>query len=131
MVLIQRTPRTDILKPRPTKKAKREEERGMEENMAANLPDDIRGYILSLLPTKHAVATTVLSKKWTKLWTSASFINLELDDRLLLHPKSSMTTSHNHASLFTNFVNHVLGVINLTCIRNSHSFAPNLTIPIS
>ncbi|CAB4277543.1 unnamed protein product [Prunus armeniaca] len=108
----QRNPRTQISSPRLTKKAKQEEE----EDMIANLPDDVLSHILSLLPTKHAVATTVLSKKWTNLWTSASFFKLDLDDRLLLRPKS-LTSMPNHASLFANFVNHVLGLINLPCVQ--------------
>lgn len=98
--------------------------------MIANLPDDVLSHILSLLPTKHAVATTVLSKKWTNLWTSASFFKLDLDDRLLLRPKS-LTSMPNHASLFANFVNHVLGLINLPCVQKitffcSDSYDSNL-----
>ncbi|XP_034213886.1 putative F-box/FBD/LRR-repeat protein At5g56810 isoform X2 [Prunus dulcis] len=122
----QRNPRTQISSPRLTKKAKQEEE----EDMIANLPDDVLSHILSLLPTKHAVATTVLSKKWTNLWTSASFFKLDLDDRLLLRPKS-LTSMPNHASLFANFVNHVLGLINLPCVQKitffcSDSYDSNL-----
>nr|XP_028956488.1 LOW QUALITY PROTEIN: putative F-box/LRR-repeat protein At3g49150 [Malus domestica] len=88
----------------------------VEEDMITRLPEDICCHILTFLPITHAVATSVLCKKWKNLWTSASFTNLELDDWLLLRLESS-NTMYNYASLFATFVINVLRLINLPCIR--------------
>lgn len=45
------------------------------------LPDCILQFILSLIPTKDAVATCILSKRWKFLWTSIPII--DFDDALL------------------------------------------------
>ncbi|AES66879.1 putative F-box domain-containing protein [Medicago truncatula] len=48
------------------------------QDLISNLPDHIIGYILFFLPTKEAVRTSVLSKKWIYLW---KFITkLDFDD---------------------------------------------------
>ncbi|XP_057435343.1 putative FBD-associated F-box protein At5g53635 isoform X2 [Lotus japonicus] len=39
------------------------------------LPDEIICHILSFLPTENAVATAVLSKRWTHLWRSVSALD--------------------------------------------------------
>ncbi|KAL4628450.1 hypothetical protein ACB092_05G239100 [Castanea dentata] len=40
-----------------------------------NLPEEILRYILSLLPTKDAIRTSVLCKRWEYLWTSIPNLN--------------------------------------------------------
>ncbi|KAM2058411.1 hypothetical protein ACFX16_030991 [Malus domestica] len=112
MIRRRTTPRTQIYE--PLKKKARREEKGREEDMITRLPEDICCHILTFLPITHAVATSVLCKKWKNLWTSASFTNLELDDWLLLPSLSTCSASS---------ICHAY--------ENSHSFAPTLTIRIA
>ncbi|KAF9589073.1 hypothetical protein IFM89_018804 [Coptis chinensis] len=46
----------------------------------SNLPNTLMQYILSLIPTKDAVATSILSTRWKYLWTSLP--NLIFDDSI-------------------------------------------------
>ncbi|CAI9109279.1 OLC1v1009071C1 [Oldenlandia corymbosa var. corymbosa] len=52
----------------------------------SNLPDTIRCHILSFLPTKFAVGTSILSTHWKNLFALIPDLKLEFDDTLLLHP---------------------------------------------
>ncbi|XP_065862318.1 F-box/FBD/LRR-repeat protein At4g26340-like isoform X2 [Euphorbia lathyris] len=51
----------------------------------SKFPDEILGKILSYLPTKEAVATSVLSKRWEHLWTLTS--DLDFSDNWLMQYK--------------------------------------------
>ncbi|GKA09651.1 F-box/RNI-like superfamily protein [Tanacetum coccineum] len=55
------------------------------------LPDDVIIHILSFIPTKHAVATSILSSRWVNLWTFLPFI--DLDDSLYLNPLNKDSSS--------------------------------------
>ncbi|CAL1395825.1 unnamed protein product [Linum trigynum] len=50
----------------------------------SSLPEDVLAHILSSLPTKYAVGTAVLSRRWKNLWTKVS--NLDLYYSLLNQP---------------------------------------------
>ncbi|KAI8566607.1 hypothetical protein RHMOL_Rhmol02G0053900 [Rhododendron molle] len=50
------------------------------EDRISNLPKDIMVCILSLLPTKYAVATSILSTKWKRMWTSITDLDIEFLD---------------------------------------------------
>ncbi|XP_073021800.1 F-box/FBD/LRR-repeat protein At3g14710-like isoform X2 [Primulina eburnea] len=69
------------------------------ENIITNLPECIISRILSLLPTKDAVRTCVLSKEWEYKWTSIYNIHISDGERFLL--KQTRKTS------FVNFVDRV------------------------
>ncbi|KAM0017032.1 putative F-box domain-containing protein [Helianthus debilis subsp. tardiflorus] len=47
------------------------------------LPEDILALILSLMPTKYAVQTSILSKRWRYTWTFVT--NLDFDYTMLMH----------------------------------------------
>ncbi|XP_059669073.1 F-box/LRR-repeat protein At4g14103-like [Cornus florida] len=91
----------------------------MEENedRISNLPISLIEDILSSLPAKYAVSTSVLSTKWKYLWTSIT--NLDFDDH-----DTRMRMRH-HETSFINFVNRVLmrnvldlQKFSLRCTRN-------------
>ncbi|XP_059658872.1 F-box/LRR-repeat protein At3g59200-like [Cornus florida] len=62
-------------------KRRREHFEVTNEDRISNLPTSLIGHILSFLPTKKAVATSVLSTKWKYLWTSITI--LDFDDGLV------------------------------------------------
>ncbi|KAK1412151.1 hypothetical protein QVD17_33162 [Tagetes erecta] len=62
-----------------------------------DLPEDIVSYILSLMPTKFAVQTSIISKRWRYRWMFVT--NLDFDD---IHHFQGQT------STFSNSVNHVI-----------------------
>lgn len=70
-----------------------------------DLPDEVLCHILSFLPTKFAVGTSILSRRWRNLWLSLS--SFDFDYGLLLHPGRSGIGSERRM-IFTNFVNRVL-----------------------
>ncbi|KAG8379538.1 hypothetical protein BUALT_Bualt07G0099400 [Buddleja alternifolia] len=73
----------------------------------SDLPDSILGQILAYLPTKTAVATSILSTKWRYLSPfGVPPIKLDLDDSLLFHPIENQSKSPS--SSFTNFVDKLL-----------------------
>lgn len=79
----------------------------------SHLPSSLISHILFLLPTKDAVATSVLSTQWKPLWTLIT--SLDCDDKLLLHPKRS-ANNFMQTSL-TNFIYRVLVLRSLSCLR--------------
>ncbi|KAK9689144.1 hypothetical protein RND81_09G038100 [Saponaria officinalis] len=71
----------------------------------SNLPNEVLGRILSLLPTKYAVATSILSSSWRNLYQLSS--NLDFDDSLLLNPQMRSSAPDRHTR-FSTFVDQVL-----------------------
>ncbi|XP_062144532.1 F-box/LRR-repeat protein At3g58900-like isoform X2 [Alnus glutinosa] len=89
----------------PQKKQKlNEEDQDIDENnkCLGDLPEEILRHILSFLPTKDAVRTSLLSKRWEYLW--ASIPNLDFG--------RSFPAKRN---LLMNFVERVL------CLRDSYA----------
>ncbi|XVF18883.1 hypothetical protein REPUB_Repub11eG0061700 [Reevesia pubescens] len=64
------------------------------------LPDAILHHILSFLPTKEAVATSILSKRWHSLWTWARVLDFE--------DSPSCKTNGKHRIAFMQFVYRAL-----------------------
>nr|XP_043625825.1 FBD-associated F-box protein At5g56370-like [Erigeron canadensis] len=62
----------------------------------SNMPDEVISHILSLMPTKFAVRTSVLSKSWIHTWKFVT--NLVFEDNRCYH----------EISCFTKFVDRVL-----------------------
>ncbi len=52
---------------------------GEDKDIISKLPDCILHYILSFLPTKDAIRTSILSTKWEYLWTGMSNFDFDAD----------------------------------------------------
>ncbi|EFH54572.1 hypothetical protein ARALYDRAFT_324460 [Arabidopsis lyrata subsp. lyrata] len=88
------------------------------------LPDEVLGKILSFLPTKQAVSTSLLSKKWTFMYRLADC--LDFDDSLHLHAEEG---EHVFPESFKNCVDRTLALqcdysikkFSLKCHIGAHS----------
>ncbi|QCD94892.1 hypothetical protein DEO72_LG5g2981 [Vigna unguiculata] len=56
-------------------------------DIISSFPDEILCHILSFLPTKQVVATSVLSKRWNLLWRSIPFFDFHYDGNLFDYDK--------------------------------------------
>lgn len=61
----------------------------MMDDRISTLPECILCYILSLMPTKDAVATCILSKHWKHLWRSVPALDFECGDHGYNHYKKT------------------------------------------
>ncbi|CAJ2659480.1 unnamed protein product [Trifolium pratense] len=73
-----------------------------EDDIISKLPDSFISHILSFLPTKDAVRTSVLSKRWIECWRLITQVNF--DDSLFYSPEKKS----GGKQCFINFVNRVL-----------------------
>ncbi|XP_065862297.1 FBD-associated F-box protein At4g10400-like [Euphorbia lathyris] len=71
----------------------------------SKLPDEILAQILSLLPTKEAIATSILSKRWEYLWTSTS--NLDFSDHFLT-AYQNLIFSKQKSLIFKHYVDRAI-----------------------
>ncbi|XP_058179513.1 F-box/LRR-repeat protein At3g59200-like [Rhododendron vialii] len=86
---------------------------GQYDDRISKLPNSLIAQILSRLPTKYAVATSVLSTRWKQLWTSIT--SFDIDDRLLLCPHNKSSDPSLQRS-FTSFVGRVL-LHHVSCVQ--------------
>ncbi|CAL9245270.1 unnamed protein product [Arabidopsis halleri] len=78
------------------------------------LPDEVLGKILSLISTKQAVSTSVLSKKWRTIFRLVD--NLEFDDSFSLQAEQDLTFRKHVRYVFTeDFKNLVDRTLALQC----------------
>ena len=103
---------TSCLIQEPQKKQKlNEEDEEINRNgkCLADLPEEILRHILSFLPTKDAVRTCLLSKRWEYLW--ASIPNVDFEQSF----DSPIKMSKSKRRLLMNFVERLL------CLRESYA----------
>ncbi|KAL5721266.1 hypothetical protein ACHQM5_013846 [Ranunculus cassubicifolius] len=82
------------------------------EDRISHLPENIHQYILSFLPAKHAVRTSVLSTRWKNLWTLIN--NFDFHDDL---PYCSKKKTLMKKIAFSEFVDKVLLVNNVSKVH--------------
>lgn len=85
-----------------TEQSRRREERRRNDTLSidrlSGLPAEVLSHILSFLPTKAAVATSILAKRWRFLWQYVPNLDFHSDNRntinrvLLLHQLQSINT---------------------------------------
>ncbi|KAG7594470.1 F-box domain [Arabidopsis thaliana x Arabidopsis arenosa] len=80
-------------------------------NSINNLPDEILGKILSLLPTNVAATTSILSKRWRNLLTQID--SLYFDDAMVVYPNEEEALSGSDR--FCDFVDKTFALLS-----NSH-----------
>ncbi|CAJ2659479.1 unnamed protein product [Trifolium pratense] len=73
------------------------------EDIISKLPDSLISHILSFLPTKDAVRTSVLSTRWIDCWKLITKMNF--NDSVFYSPKKKKSGGKQY---FINFVNRVL-----------------------
>lgn len=89
------------------------------QDIVSNLPDFIIGHILSFLPTKLAVRTSVLSKRWTYLWTFITKLSFEDKERRDWNLYYTFKDSKKiKKTCFLNFVNRVLLHLNSSSLQS-------------
>ncbi|CAL9227006.1 unnamed protein product [Arabidopsis halleri] len=89
----------------------------MDTDLISNLPDDVLGKILSLVPTKLAAATSVLSKRWRNLLPLVD--SLDFDESMLFYPDnkdgedeaSSDESGLGRRHRFSHFVDKTLALL--------------------
>ncbi|ESQ44060.1 hypothetical protein EUTSA_v10006004mg [Eutrema salsugineum] len=72
------------------------------------LPDEVLGSILSLLPTKQAASTSLLSKRWRYVFRLVD--NLDFDDSVSLHEGEDQQARYVFPESFENFVDRTLAL---------------------
>ncbi|GFZ04900.1 F-box/RNI-like/FBD-like domains-containing protein [Actinidia rufa] len=90
---------------------------GRNTDWISKLPDSILCYILSFLPTKYAVGTSILSTRWQYLWTAVT--SLDFDDSVIFEERSTRSDDiEDEVDLsFMNFVTRVLLLNDARCLK--------------
>ncbi|XP_074273498.1 F-box/LRR-repeat protein At3g59190-like isoform X2 [Silene latifolia] len=80
----------------------------------SSLPDDVLGHILSFLPTRSAVSTSILSTKWQRLFTLTTCLSFD-DAPCFDHPKENERIEATRR--FKEFVDKVLELHQISPIK--------------
>ncbi|KAG8378303.1 hypothetical protein BUALT_Bualt08G0123400 [Buddleja alternifolia] len=82
----------------------------MEEDRISNLPDTILQYILGSIELKQAVQTSILSKRWKRLWSSLPDLDFDFKRFANLHDVDLLWPHQNRLFItcFTDYVSHFL-----------------------
>lgn len=118
---------------RKHKLSKRQKSNKEGQDLTSNLPDHVIGHILSFLPTKEAVHTSVLSKRWMCLATLITGLNFDDRDFKTIRKKSFIdfvdrALLHWNSGGFQSVSLALLGTYDASCIKKWISVVLNLRI---
>ena len=82
------------------------EEATVVEDRISNLPDSLLCHILSFLTTKKAVVTSILSSRWTTLWTLVPKLDFDSDEFREMFSSDEEEQSPNHQDQWNNHRYH-------------------------
>ncbi|XP_074305275.1 F-box protein At4g22280-like [Silene latifolia] len=80
----------------------------------SSLPDDVLGHILSFLPTRFAVSTSILSTRWRHLFTLTTCLSFD-DEPCFGHPKENERIEATRR--FKEFVDKVVELHQISLIK--------------
>ncbi|QHN75935.1 hypothetical protein HN51_053571 [Arachis hypogaea] len=88
-------------------KRRKQRKAAVDRDVISSLPDEILCHILSFLPTRTSMATSVLSRRWRYLWEKVQVLDLN-DDFLYTHDRSDEEAEE----CFINFLEKVVSGFN-------------------
>ncbi|XP_045797921.1 FBD-associated F-box protein At3g52670-like [Trifolium pratense] len=102
-----------------------------EEDRISSLPDCVLSHILSFLPTKTSVATSILSNRWRHVWKHVSVLDFSNDfrDEALFEKAMRNNKLVEHFQNFSVFVNRVFSLrmpypiekMSLSCVKSLYN----------
>ncbi|XLR42953.1 FBD-associated F-box protein At2g26860-like [Arachis duranensis] len=104
-------------------KRRKQRKAAVDRDVISRLPDEILCHILSFLPTRTSMATSVLSRRWRYLWEKVQVLDLN-DDFLYTHDRSDEEAEE----CFINFLEKVvsgfnpLSKVRLSCRADDYGY---------
>ncbi|KAL0700812.1 hypothetical protein Bca4012_056934 [Brassica carinata] len=92
----------------------------------SSLPDDVLTHILSFLPTKRAVFTSIRSKRWRNLFTMMS--HLRFDDTDYLYPKVTKQRKDHARQTFRALVDTTMSLQQQEEVGNSNKWLKKFSL---
>ncbi|KAJ0435437.1 putative F-box domain, FBD domain, leucine-rich repeat domain superfamily [Helianthus annuus] len=89
------------------------------------LPEDILSRILSLMPSKYAVRTSILSKRWRYTWTFVTNLDFDYTRRQTFNEDILIEFEDGNEKNFTKFVDRVLKFCKTSQLKSFRLYISN------